>query len=288
MKKGSIILLALFLIMFVVTIIFILYLTNKRYLMIAKEERENYYAINQYKAQKLSLYIVYSFAKNNGVLDVNYNVKRIYNTYFVEDEFYRSNFDPFGREIYYTLINNLIYGRIYKENESHILKLFNYHVYNLYKYDSNSYVYMPQNIYDVLKQTSLTPNEAKVIISYRDTLVEYLKDIFNIKDSDITYRCFYKNKNINNDYDSMRSYSTRDTVIIIEFKVAGVKYSLVSEFSIFTKIENIKLNHNYNSPNFSIYGNFAFKANIGNVKKILVKEGTIYNSDYSGYYEYNF
>ncbi|MFN3477827.1 MAG: hypothetical protein ACK4ZM_00460 [bacterium] len=64
-KKGSILLLSLFLILFVTTIVSILYLTNKRYVMLAKEQIENRKDFYEHQKNNLSLYIINTFIKKS-------------------------------------------------------------------------------------------------------------------------------------------------------------------------------------------------------------------------------
>ncbi|MCS7243539.1 MAG: hypothetical protein RMJ36_02235 [Candidatus Calescibacterium sp.] len=246
MKKGSVILFALFMILFVVTIVAILYLANKRYLMIAKEERENYNAITDYQSKNFSLYIVNAFAYNNGVINATYNVNSIYKHNIIQHDLYKLRADLINRKIYNYISDGLLRSRIYKNDDLYAdLKIFEYNVWNLYKYEPPEYKETPKSIREIFEQKGLTSAEKKVLVDYKDILIGYIKETFDIPQEKLNIVAKYNYEEQIRLAGSIYQSSIRKVKIAINFAVGGTGYVLFSDFYIKTDMKQIQVKDYY-------------------------------------------
>ncbi len=276
-KRGSIILFALFMILFVTTIIAILYLTNKRYIMISKEIRENIYATTKKQKGDMLLYIVNAFVYNGGVLNSVYNAEKIYKN---QNETYNFLMYDNVRKIYFNIEQNFLYSTIYdNQNNWKIAKIFNYNVINLYVYDKvKDYVYMPRSIRDVFFNKGLTNVEKNVLKTYKDYLIKYISETFAVNPNNLSTVW-----GIN--YDTVKVYaggvkkniyqtSIRPVSIAIKFTISGQDYILLSDINLKTQLQGINMLYTTGGAKSSIYGNFVIKTNIYEVNKTSIKKMT--------------
>lgn len=276
-KRGSIILFALFMILFVTTIIAILYLTNKRYVMISKEIRENIYATTKKQKGDMLLYIVNAFVYNGGVLNSVYNPEKIYKN---QNETYNFLVYDNVKNVYFNIAQNFLYSTIYDNSgNSKILKIFKHTVQNLYLYDkARNYVYMPQNVRDLFFVQSLTSAERDILRTYKDYLIKYISETFAVNPNNLSTVW-----GIN--YDTVKVYaggvkkniyqtSIRPVSIAIKFTISGQDYILLSDINLKTQLQGINMLYTTGGATSSIYGNFVIKTNIYEVNKTSIKKMT--------------
>lgn len=288
MKRGSILLLALFLILFIITVIAVLYLTSKRYVLLAKEQKENYKNISEYQKINLTLYIINNFIKNKGSMNTLYSLKN-YTTHNENYELYRIKCKLTKRGIYYTGIPNFIYANIYDNNEKIYsnLPLFQKNLINLYKYDKNSgLVYMPSDIKNLFEKTGLLSSEKEILKEYKKILIEYIKDTFGIKDEkslEIVSKLSYDQQTSSKE---IYQTSIRPTKIAIKFKIGNNNYYLLtSDFYLKNELTAVRLYDKYHNENLLIEGIWGIKTTIYQVDKTKIEKS---NKEEDLLYPYDF
>jgi len=271
-KRGSILLFALFLILFVSTIIVILYLANRRYVKLANEESENIrYSINQ-NSKIFSYYILNAFVYKEGIINLYSNVSNIYNIY--NSKVQLLNYETNITDIRYKIQNNFIYAKLYDSSDILIrdLKIFNYTVDNLYKYDRNQYVYMPSEIKDFFSSNQLNRSELNVIREYTEYLKNGIIVTLGLSEEDLnTIQVRYRYDQQIDDKNSENKSSKRKVSILIEFKKSNNPFYLVADIVLLNEIKGIKLG--YDNNNYNFYGVSYINTKILNVEKSAVKRG---------------
>lgn len=288
-KRGSIILFALFMILFVTTIIAILYLTNKRYVMVSKQIRENLYSTTKKQKSDMLLYIVNAFVYNNGVLNSVYNVDKIYKN---QNQIYNFLVYDNVKNVYFNIDQDFLYSTIFLNNgNSKMLKIFNHTVQNLYLYDkAKNYVYMPQNVRDLFFSRGLTDAEKNILKTYRDYLIKYISETFGVEPNNLSaiakfnYDIQKVNKNVQNIYQT----TSRPVSIAIKFTISGQNYILISDLKLKNQLQGINMLYTPGGITSNIYGNFRIKTNIDEVSKTSIKQMTPIQEDIFSDYKYPF
>lgn len=274
-KRGSIILFALFMILFVTTIIAILYLTNKRYVMLSKEIRENIYATTKKQKGDMLLYIVNAFVYNGGVLNSVYNAEKIYKN---QNETYNFLVYDNVKNVYFNIAQNFLYSTIYDNSgNSKILKIFKHTVQNLYLYDkARNYVYMPQNVRDLFFVQSLTSAEKDILRTYKDYLIKYISETFGLEPNNLLAiaKFNYDTQRVNRTVQNIYQTTIRPVSIAIKFTIRGQDYILLSDINLKTQLQGINMLYTTGGATSSIYGNFVIKTNIYEVNKTSIKKMT--------------
>jgi len=272
MKKGSVLLFALFLIMFVFTIVTILYIANKRYVLLAKTERENFLYSAKYESKLFSLYVLNAFVRKGGVIRVDFDVSKIYDLYNSVIKLYNYQMDITNKRIYYNIENNFIYSKIYDNDQlmKH-LKLFNYTVDNLYKYDGKTLIYMPSEIKKFFESENLNRSELEVIKKYCDYLKEGIADTMALTSQDkqtIVVKYNYKPQE-NYNSSSVNRYSRRKVYILISFTKSRDPFYLTVDIELENQIKGLNLGYENNE----FYGVSFINTKIYNVTKSSVRRG---------------
>ncbi|MFN4219487.1 MAG: hypothetical protein ACK4GJ_01020 [bacterium] len=273
LKKGSILLLALFLILFVTTIVSILYLTNKRYVMLAKEQVENRKNFYEHQKNNLSLYIINSFIKNQGVINIYSSLNKIYSNKEQNYELYKINCDLSNKNIYYHIINNLIYANIYNNGELYRdnLLIFQKNLMNLYK-SNQIYTYMPDDIKKIFSQFALNSNERKILEEYKKILIEYIMDTFGVNQENSLNIIAKFNYGVQQSLNSIYQSSKRKINVAIKFKVGGQDYLITSNFEIKNQLIGINLYDFYKDQNLSFIGKWKITTDIYQVERTKIEK----------------
>lgn len=288
-KRGSIILFALFMILFVTTIIAILYLTNKRYVMLSKEIRENIYATTKKQKGDMLLYIVNAFVYNGGVLNSVYGAEKIYKN---QNEIYNFLVYDNVKNVYFNIAQNFLYSTIYDNSgNSKILKIFKHTVQNLYLYDkARNYVYMPQNVRDLFFVQSLTSAERDILRTYKDYLIKYISETFGLEPNNLLAiaKFNYDTQRVNRTVQNIYQTTIRPVSIAIKFTISGQDYILISDLKLKNQLQGINMLYTAGSITSNIYGNFMIKTNIYEVSKTSIKKMTPGQENIFSGYKYSF
>lgn len=288
-KRGSIILFALFMILFVTTIIAILYLTNKRYVMLSKEIRENIFATTKKQKVDMLLYIVNAFVYNGGVLNSVYGAEKIYKN---QNEIYNFLVYDNVKNVYFNIAQNFLYSTIYDNSgNSKILKIFKHTVQNLYLYDkARNYVYMPQNVRDLFFVQSLTSAEKDILRTYKDYLIKYISETFGLEPNNLLAiaKFNYDTQRVNGTVQNIYQTTIRPVSIAIKFTISGQDYILISDLKLKNQLQGINMLYTAGSITSNIYGNFMIKTNIYEVSKTSIKKMTPGQENIFSGYKYSF
>jgi hypothetical protein len=140
--KGSVLLLALFVLLFSFTIIIILYLINKRYVIYAKGERENYLkAIYPQKKNDILNYLLKKSVQEFYYTSLIYNQEGLYEVYKNSETFYTPLTAP--------LANIYMLYKLYSTNNLNTLRY--YIDFNLYGYNTATTIYATAKKVDLTK-----------------------------------------------------------------------------------------------------------------------------------------
>lgn len=131
--KGSVLLLALFVLLFTFTIIIILYLINKRYLIYAKSERTNYKEVYSQKKKDILEYLIKKSIQEYYNAQIIYNQENLNNIYSTKETFY----NPI--KLNGTISNLYMLYQLYFTSNS--TTSIYYIDFNLYGYDTATTIY---------------------------------------------------------------------------------------------------------------------------------------------------
>jgi hypothetical protein len=150
--KGSVLLLALFVLLFSFTIIIILYLINKRYVIYAKGERENYLkAVYPQKKKDILDYLIRKAVKEFYYTSLIYNQEGLYEVYKNSETFYTPLTAP---------LENIY--MLYKLYSTDNLSTLRYYIdINTQPSDSNTIIYPYMNTY--IKSAIIQSTNARII-----------------------------------------------------------------------------------------------------------------------------
>ncbi len=246
--KGSVLLLALFVLLFTFTIIIILYLINKRYVIYAKSERKNYKEIYTQKKKDILEYLIKKSIKEFYKTELIYNQENLYNIYNTKETFYESI------KINGTMSNLYMLYQLYFTSTP--LRTIYYINFNLYGYDTSTTIYATsKNIYltdylvynnsnfkfkNLLSKNSLNTLEKELIKKIIETNRNQIKTAFQ----DLGKVTFPENNyiyeiNSNNPNASDLSITKNIKNIVIYFYINNNPYKLViKNITIKTNISN--------------------------------------------------
>ena len=181
--KGSALLLALFVLIFAFTIIIILYLINKRYIIYAKAERNTYKATYDQKKRDILNYLIQKSIKEFYTASILYNYENIYNktTNTLETFYSTIKLDGTMRYLY------MLYG-LYSNSSTYYID------FNLYGYDTTTTIYATAKNVDIsqyliynnssfkfkdfLSKNSLNPLEKEIIKNIIETNKKQIETVF--------------------------------------------------------------------------------------------------------------
>ncbi|MGC8815214.1 MAG: hypothetical protein ACP5O4_03330 [bacterium] len=187
--KGSVLLLALFVLLFAFTIIIILYLINKRYVIYAKDERTNYLkGIYPQKKKQILSYLLKKAVKEFYSTSLIYSQKGLYDIYNTKQTFYSTI--KLNGTINYL---HMLY-RLYSTNNSSATRYWiDFNLYNKYNntttiyataktvYLTNYLVYNNNSNFkfkDFFSKNTLNPLEKELIKKIIYTNKEQIKTVF--------------------------------------------------------------------------------------------------------------
>jgi len=261
--KGSVLLLALFVLLFTFTIIIILYLINKRYLIYAKSERTNYKEVYSQKKKDILEYLIKKSIQEYYNAQIIYNQENLNNIYSTKETFY----NPI--KLNGTISNLYMLYQLYFTSNS--TTSIYYIDFNLYGYDtattiyatsknvdlSNYLIYENNNFKfkDFISKNSLNPLEKELIKKIIDTNKQQIQLTFGdlgtvtFQNSKYIYEIDYGNPNSSN-----LSITRNIKNIIIYFYVNDTPYKLlIGNTTIKTNISNeIDINTTIDSSNNTI------------------------------------
>lgn len=284
-KKGSVILLALFMILFVVTIIAILYLTNKRYLIIAKEQDENQKVIKAYTGEILASYLVDMISRNKGTISV-YNLKRMYANRSIDvrlktESIYRNQVTRI--DVY--LLNMLLYANVYHNDVlDKSIKIFNHNIWNLYVYDSSrGYVYTPREVINSFMDNRLNESEKKVLYEYKKALISYIAEVFGINPNQIQVVAKYNYSAPQIVQGSLYQASKRRVKLLIGFDISGRKYFLYSDFYLKSELDGVRISPYHTTQQIYFISSHRVRSYIDMVVRSVVKKDIFDEKEYFPY-----
>jgi len=245
--KGSVLLLALFVLLFSFTIIIILYLINKRYVIYAKGERENYLkAIYPQKRKDILDYLIRKAVKEFYYTSLIYNQEALYEVYKNSETFYTPITAPLAN----------IY-MLYKLYSTDNLSTLRYYIdFNLYGYNTATTIYATAKNVFLTKYLSYHSSDFK----FKDLLS---KDNLNPKEKELIKKIIDINKQqISTVFKDLANVRFNQGYI---YEIGSVNIN-PSNISITKNIKNITIFFYVNdSPYKMIIGNTKIQTNISNV-----------------------
>jgi len=245
--KGSVLLLALFVLLFSFTIIIILYLINKRYVIYAKGERENYLkAIYPQKKKDILDYLLKKAIQEFYYTSLIYNQEGLYEVYKNSETFYTPLTAP--------LVNIYMLYKLYSTNN---LSTFKYYIdFNLYGYNTATTIYVTAKKVDLTQYLSYHSSDFK----FKHLLS---KDNLNPKEKELIKKIIDINKQ-----QILTVFKDLGNVRFNEGYIYGIGSVNInpSNLSITKNIENITIFFYVNdSPYKMIISNTKIQTNISNV-----------------------
>ena len=249
--KGSVLLLALFVLLFSFTIIIILYLINKRYVIYAKGERENYLkAIYPQKKKDILNYLLKKSVQEFYYTSLIYNQEGLYEVYKNSETFYNPITAPLAN-IY------MLYKLYSTTNITNFSTFIKYYIdFNLYGYNTATTIYATTKKVDLTQYLSYHSSDFK----FKDLLS---KDNLNPKEKELIKKIIDINKEqiliVFKDLGNVRF----NEGYIYEIETANIN---PSNLSITKNIKNITIFFYVNdSPYKMIIQNTKIQTNISNV-----------------------
>jgi len=245
--KGSVLLLALFVLLFSFTIIIILYLINKRYVIYAKGERENYLkAIYPQKKKDILDYLLKKAIQEFYYTSLIYKQEGLYEVYKNSETFYTPITAPLAN----------IY-MLYKLYSTDNLSTLRYYIdFNLYGYNTDTTIYATAKNVDLTQYLSYHSSDFK----FKHLLS---KDNLNPKEKELIKKIIDINKQqISIVFKDLGNVRFNEGYI---YEIGSVNIN-PSNLSITKNIKNITIFFYVNdSPYKMIIRNTKIQTNISNV-----------------------
>ncbi|MCS6954842.1 MAG: hypothetical protein NZM44_00595, partial [Candidatus Calescibacterium sp.] len=131
----------------------------------------------------------------------------------------------------------------------------------------------PKNVKEIFEQKGLTSSERKVLVDYKNALVEYIKETFGSsgKELDIVSSYNYDEQRIV--ASSIYQSSIRKVKVAINFAVGSSRYVLFSDFYIRNDMKKVQIKDYYENLELTIYGAFTTKTYISRVIRTKIQKG---------------